>query len=114
MKRLPPALELVLFRIVQESLTNVHRHAQSPSVDIQLQLAGSHATITVRDYGTGMPAALLQRLRAKGNSGGVGLSGMRERILQFNGSFEIQSDQTGTSIRAILPLTAERASTVGV
>ena len=104
LKRLPSALELVLFRILQESLTNVLRHARSQSVDIQVELDGNHITLAVRDYGKGIPAELIERLRARGDGGGVGLSGMRERIMQFDGRFEIQCPEKGTLVRAVLPL----------
>lgn len=103
-KRLPSAQELVLFRILQESLTNVHRHAQSSSVDIHVELDGDHITLAVRDFGKGMPQELLEKLRSRGESGGVGLNGMRERITQFGGRFEIESSEKGTLIRASLPL----------
>lgn len=104
MKRLPSAQELVLFRILQETLTNVHRHAHSPSVDIRLGLDHEHITLAVRDYGTGMPPDLLEKLRERGRGGGIGLNGMRERVVQFGGRFEIQSDGNGTLVRASLPL----------
>jgi PAS domain S-box-containing protein len=103
LKRLSPDLELVLFRILQETLTHVLRHAQSPSVDIRVELDGDHITLMVRDYGKGMPAELLEKLKERGRGGGVGLNGMRERILQFGGRLEIQSDTWGTSIRTTLP-----------
>jgi signal transduction histidine kinase len=101
--RMSPELELVLFRIVQESLTNVHRHSQSQSVDINVELNDHHVSLAVRDHGKGMPRELLLKLRTRGEAGGVGLNGMRERIIQFNGRFEIQSDEKGTLIRAVLP-----------
>lgn len=105
LRRLPPALELVLFRVLQESLTNVLRHAQSATVDIEVASAADQIALQVQDHGTGMPAELVERLNAKGEGGGVGLAGMRERILEFRGNFEIRSDERGTTIRAVLPLT---------
>jgi PAS domain S-box-containing protein len=102
--RLPSGLELILFRIVQETLTNVHRHSESRSVDIQVQLDRSKVVLTVRDHGKGMRPELLEKLQSGGEGGGVGLNGMRERIKQFHGKFEIESSANGTVIRATLPL----------
>jgi len=105
LERLPAALELVLFRILQETLTNVLRHAHSQSVDVKVQLDGSHITLAVRDYGVGITAELLERLNRRGG-GGVGLNGMRERVLQLGGHFEIRSQDRGTLVRAVLSLSS--------
>lgn len=104
MKRLPPGFELVLFRILQESLTNVLRHAYSPTVDIRVESDDAWIALIVRDYGRGMPPDLVERLNARGNAGGVGLSGMRERLQAFRGNLKIESNKHGTVIRATLPL----------
>lgn len=112
MQRLQPGLELVLFRVLQESLTNVMRHAHSPTVDIRVAIDRTHVSLVVRDYGDGMPPGLAERLNAHGLGGGVGLSGMRERVLQLRGTFEICTQDKGTAIRVTLPLvSAEAAST---
>jgi PAS domain S-box-containing protein len=103
--RLPGDLELVLFRILQESLTNVHRHAQTQSVDVRLQAGDSEVALDVRDHGKGMPPELLARFRTNGG-GGVGLNSMRERISELGGKFEIQSDTRGTHIRVVIPIPA--------
>lgn len=101
--RFPSALEIVLFRILQESLTNILRYAHSPTVDIQLKIESNQIAFTVRDYGKGMPPELVERLNT-GKGGGVGLRGMRERILEFRGDLKIDSDGNGTSVRAIFPM----------
>ncbi len=105
LQRLPQDQELVLFRVLQESLTNVLRHARSDSVDIGVEANDDRISVTVRDRGAGMPPELVERVLA-GTGGGVGLSGMRERILQFGGRFQIESSPRGTSIHASLPLAA--------
>ena len=102
-KRLPDALEIALFRILQESLTNIHRHSRSQSVDIQLQLDAEFVTLQVKDYGQGMASDLLERFTADGTGVGVGLRSMRERISELGGKFEIQSDKNGTLIRVTAP-----------
>lgn len=103
LQRLPDGMELVLFRVLQESLTNVHRHSHSRSVDVRFEAADGEASISVRDYGRGLPPALVEQLNA-GTGGGVGLNSMRERIAEIGGRFAIESDANGTWIRATVPL----------
>lgn len=104
-KRLPAALELVLFRILQESLVNVHRHSHSRSVDVQLEFDFNGVTLEIRDHGRGMPSELLERFKSKdGLGGGVGLRSMSGRIIELGGNFEIQSDKKGTLIRVTAPI----------
>lgn len=110
LERLPSALELVLFRALQESLTNVLRHAHSQTVDIRVEMEANQIALLVRDYGKGMPKQLVERLNTQWQSGDVGLSGMRERIMEFHGWLEIQSDKNGTSIRAVLPLSTAHSA----
>src|SRR5260370_37583447 len=88
LKRLPFEQELGLFRILQESLTNIHRHAHTSSVDIQLKLGADHITLQVKDYGQGMAAEMLQQFRTHGTGGGVGLLSMLERVSEFGGPIE--------------------------
>lgn len=111
MQRLQSGLELVLFRVLQESLTNVMRHAHSPTVDIRVAIESGNVSLIVRDYGDGMPAGLAERLNAHGLGGGVGLTGMRERVLQLRGTFEIRSEGKGTAIVVTLPLVSASAKT---
>jgi signal transduction histidine kinase len=104
-ERLPVALELALFRILQESLVNVHRHAHSQSVDVQLEFSAQHVILEIRDHGHGMPPELLASFKSKDRlGGGVGLRSMSGRIRELGGSFEIESDKTGTLIRVTAPV----------
>jgi signal transduction histidine kinase len=103
-ERLPELTEVALFRILQESLTNVHRHSGSSSVEIQLKATAGYATLTVRDFGRGMPAELLDGFDQHRTRLGVGLSGMRERVNDLGGQLDIRSDQHGTTIVATVPL----------
>lgn len=96
---------LVLFRLLQEALTNVMRHARCQSVQIRVECDGGTVSVAVKDGGTGMSKELVERILA-GRGGGVGLSGMRERILQFGGHFEIDSSPRGTLLRVTMPLAA--------
>jgi PAS domain S-box-containing protein len=102
--RLPNSVEILLFRVLQESLTNIHRHSNSPSADIRLELAREKAVLQVTDYGQGFSAELLEDVRS-GLASGVGLRGMRERVGEAGGCLEIESDSKGTLVRAIVPLT---------
>jgi len=116
LKRLPGTVELVLFRLLQESLTNIHRHAHSESARIQVELDAGKVALEVRDHGKGIPSERLERFRATGEGVGVGLSSMRERISELGGRFEIESDSNGTVIRAVIPIQAtanDAALTVG-
>jgi PAS domain S-box-containing protein len=105
--RLPQPLETTLFRIVQESLTNLHRHSGSNTAEIRLLIDAESVELEVRDRGHGMPAASLQRCNSHSRVPGVGIAGMRERVRQFGGTLEIQSTSQGTTVRATLPIGGE-------
>lgn len=102
--RLPSAIELALFRILQESLTNVHRYSHSSAVDVELAIEPKNVVLTVRDYGRGIPEELVKEFREHGTGAGVGLSGMRERVKELGGQLELSSDAHGTTLRASIPV----------
>jgi signal transduction histidine kinase len=102
--RLPRDLELVLFRFVQEALTNIHRHASAKKALITISRSESQVSAEVRDDGTGMSPDRLNQVRAGGS--GVGIRGMRERIRQFQGSMQIDSDPSGTKVSIVIPVPA--------
>jgi signal transduction histidine kinase len=102
-ERFDESAELVLFRALQESLTNVHRHSGARQADVVLSSAGNEAILTVRDHGRGIPPGLLQNFNGNGIGGGVGLAGMTERIREIGGRLEIHSDGHGTEIVARVP-----------
>jgi signal transduction histidine kinase len=101
--RMPDELEIAIFRVVQECLTNIHRHSGSRTAEVSLSQDSDHVKLEVRDEGKGLP---LEKKLALTSSGmmGVGLRGMRERITQLNGAIEISSAEEGTVVRAIIPL----------
>jgi signal transduction histidine kinase len=101
-ERLPKQIELALFRVLQESLTNVHRHAKASTVDIEVLCTDDLVILAVSDDGRGLHADVLERFRG-GHAGGIGLAGMRERLAELGGRLEVDSGPTGTRIRAILP-----------
>lgn len=109
MPRLSEAVEIALFRILQESLTNVHRHSRAASAEIKVEADAEEITIEVRDHGKGMPQQVLDQLRGEGTKLGVGLAGMRERIHELGGVFDVTSDENGTVVRATVPLSVREA-----
>jgi signal transduction histidine kinase len=100
-ERLPKQIELALFRVLQESLTNVHRHAKASTVDIEVRCTDDLVILAVSDDGRGLHPDVLERFRG-GHAGGIGLAGMRERLAELGGRLEVDSGPTGTRIRAIL------------
>ena len=106
-ERLPLDTETALFRIVQESLTNIHRHAGSDNARIRLQRDAGTLVLEITDQGRGIPEASLKRIQSAGGVFGVGIAGMTERAGQLGGSLEITSSDhgaTGTTVRVQLPL----------
>lgn len=107
LQRLPDAVEIALFRILQESLTNVHRHSRAKSAEISVEADAEQVTIEIRDHGRGVPPEILRQVEGEGTKLGVGLAGMRERIHELGGTFEVTSSELGTTVRASVPLNAE-------
>lgn len=101
--RLPQDLELAIFRVVQECLTNIHRHSHSPRATISLNEFSGRVILEVKDEGSGIPREALSKIASLGLPG-VGVRGMQERVSGFGGELQISSDEKGTVIRAILPL----------
>lgn len=112
-KRMPIEIETALFRVLQEGLTNVHRYSGSPEVNIRFEYGVETAVLEVADRGRGIPTELLERLREGSAGTGVGLLGMRERIQELDGNLEINSDTSGTSLRAIVPLSVQNQAGPG-
>ena len=105
---LPRELSLTLFRIVQESLTNVHRHSGSRTAQIEIERSAREIVLEVRDQGKGISQETQSRI-SSGASFGVGLRGMQERTRQFEGHLEIFSYPGETRIRAELPIEPQAA-----
>ena len=104
LERLSSETETALFRILQEALTNVHRHSGSRSVEVRLTRNASSAVFSVQDHGRGIPQETLARFQKDGTNVGVGLAGMRERVKELGGAFVIESGPKGTLLRAAVPL----------
>jgi PAS domain S-box-containing protein len=103
--RLGKEVELALFRVLQESLTNVHRHSGSTTADIRLTRKDGRVVLEISDQGKGIPRELLtQSNQTWIGSMGVGLRGMNERIRQLGGELEISSSESGTVVTAGVPV----------
>jgi PAS domain S-box-containing protein len=106
--RLPPEMELLIFRLVQECLTNVHRHSESKTAQIRIERDENHVHVEVEDQGRGMSPERLAEIQSHGT--GVGIRGMRERVRHFSGDLVIESSKSGTKVCATLPLKAPAAT----
>jgi two-component system NarL family sensor kinase len=104
--RLPDAIEIALFRVLQECLTNIHRHSGASRASVSLHRLGGNVVLEVRDTGRGIAPERLERLRGTSADTGVGLAGMRERLFELNGRLDMKSDAGGTHMRAVVPLPA--------
>lgn len=107
--RMPEEVEIAFFRIVQESLANIQRHSGSPSGKIRLWNGNGRVQLEISDQGRGIP----KNPRVEGSTAlkttrlGVGILGMRERMMQLGGTLEVQSDPSGTTVRATIPFVPE-------
>jgi signal transduction histidine kinase len=102
--RLPRELEIATFRIIQEGLTNIHHHSCSAKAGIQLFLNKNEFLLVIADQGKGMPSTAALEDSKGTRKLGVGIAGMRERVLQLGGRFEIVSGNPGTIIKAVFPV----------
>ena len=106
-ERMPLDVETALFRIVQESLINIHRHSGSQTARIRLRSDAETLVLEIEDLGHGIPPASLKRITSRGGVAGVGIAGMSERVEQLGGRLDVTSSdrgQTGTTVRVRLPL----------
>jgi PAS domain S-box-containing protein len=104
----PKTVEIAIFRVLQESLTNVIRHSHAKRVEITLKCTETVATLKVADFGCGIPPEVMKGLQ-NGARPGVGLAGMRERVAELGGTFDLQSDKGGTQLVFLLPFRRQTA-----
>jgi len=112
--RLPRDIELVVFRLVQESLANIYRHSGSETAMIRIARDEGTITVEVQDQGKGIPPQKLLEIQSEGS--GVGIRGMRERLRQFSGELRIESGENGTRVWVTIsvpqtPVSKERTRT---
>ena len=103
MGRLSRDLETTVFRLVQESLTNIHRHSESKTAAVRLQNDPQSLRLEISDAGKGIAPSMMAGASAKSRLG-VGILGMKERVSRLGGTFEVASNGTGTSVCATLPI----------
>jgi signal transduction histidine kinase len=104
--RVPREVELAIFRVLQESLTNVHRHSGSRVAHVRLFASDGSLHLEIKDEGKGIPSDVLQSLNSSQGTLGVGLRGMQERLRHLGGSLELDSNSDGTTLHAAIPLQA--------
>lgn len=109
--RLDRDLELCLFRIVQECLTNIHRHSESKSATIRITVQHESLALEVRDQGKGISSQKLAEIQFRGS--GVGIRGMRERIRHFGGEMTFRSDGSGTTVFVLIPFSGTPVQAAG-
>jgi signal transduction histidine kinase len=99
--RLPQDMEITIFRLIQESLTNIHRHSNSKTAVIRVVRGDQEVQVEIADEGKGFTSS-----RAGGNNPrpGVGILGMKERVRRFGGTIDISSSESGARVRAKLPV----------
>ena len=103
--RVSSDLELAVFRVVQECLTNIHRHSGSKTATVALSRDEDTLSLEIDDEGQGISPQRLAKIRAQHS--GVGITGMRERIRCLGGTFDIQSDGRGTKISVTFPISKD-------
>jgi signal transduction histidine kinase len=101
--RMPRETELALFRVVQESLTNIQRHSGSQHAQIRIESGTEKLILEVRDRGRGIPGGIGNPTEPAPKGVGVGIPSMQERVKQIGGRLEIESNSEGTTVRVIIP-----------
>jgi signal transduction histidine kinase len=109
-RRLSEQMEITIFRLVQECLTNIHRHSGSETASIAIRQEDNSIVVQIKDAGKGI--SLDKQLELSTGRTGVGFRGIRERLRNFGGDLNIQSDSSGTTVTAILLLAATPFSTM--
>ena len=107
MARLPAEVEIGLFRVLQEGLTNVHRHSGASAADVLIRQETGQVILEIKDNGRGIRPETLRRFDSTGAGMGVGLSGMRERVRELGGRMKVEADSQGTALQIVIPLASE-------
>ena len=108
--RLNPDTELVLYRFIQEALTNIHRHSGSRRAEITVELKKDRVIAEARDFGRGIKVEVLQIMQESSAGSGVGLGGMQERVAELGGELKLKSSSEGTTVTISIPVEPFRQS----
>lgn len=103
LERLPAELETAIFRVVQECLTNIHRHSGSAVARIRVRRHDDQVAVEIEDKGRGIPPEKQEEMATTGTPG-VGVRGMKERIRQLGGTLDIDSSNKGTLVKLQIPV----------
>ena len=101
--RLPGHVEVALFRILQEALTNAYKHAKASAIAVRMVREASRVILEIKDDGQGISPEVLERFAETGTGAGVGLTGMRERVCELGGQLSLQSTERGTAVQVSVP-----------
>jgi signal transduction histidine kinase len=101
--RMKPSVELALFRVVQESLTNIQRHSGSSQAKIRIERDPGRITLEMSDKGSGIPRNLRRHNGKLSFGPGVGIPSMHERVKLIGGQLDIESSSSGTTVRVTIP-----------
>jgi signal transduction histidine kinase len=113
-RRLPPGVEVTLFRILQESLANIQRHARASKADIFLNFEADRVLLRICDHGVGITAEKLRELEERASYAGIGLAGMKQRAQEQGGTFRLSSSSSGTTIEVEVPTVGETQIVEGI
>jgi len=113
-RRLPPGVEVTLFRILQESLANIQRHARASEADILLNFEADRVLLRICDHGVGISAEKLRELEERASYAGIGLAGMKQRAQEQGGTFRLSSSPNGTTIEVEVPTVPETQNVEGI
>ncbi|MGB8324272.1 MAG: ATP-binding protein, partial [Candidatus Acidiferrum sp.] len=102
--RLSPDIETTIFRVIQQSLGNIHRHSGSRVAQICIKEFPNSVTVQIHDHGRGISPQLMSELWSGNQLAGVGIAGMRERIREIRGQFDIRSGAEGTTVEISVPI----------
>jgi signal transduction histidine kinase len=113
-RRLPPGVEVTLFRILQESRANIQRHARASKADILLNFEADRVLLRICDHGVGISAEKLRELEERASYAGIGLAGMKQRAQEQGGTFRLSSSPNGTTIEVEVPTVPETQIVEGI
>jgi signal transduction histidine kinase len=101
-------VETAMFRVVQQSVANIHRHSGAFAAEIQIEADAEQVCVQVRDHGRGITPDIIARINSSNHIVGIGIAGMRERINGLGGHFHVRSGKDGTIVEVSLPVTQEQ------